>query len=447
MTGVKGESSQAAPRIVEGCPSTMDDDFQLNTTTLIRHAARTHAEQEIVYRTPDGDWARYTYRDCYLRTCRTANALRSLGVGPKDRVGVLDWNSHRYFELYYAIPGLGAVLLQLNLRLAVQDLSYIIGQSEVRFICVDETLLPLAEAIAAHAPGIKGWIVMTDKPLAAIHTTLAPLHHHEDLLAAAAPVIDWPIINERSAYSACYTTGTTGQPKGVYYSHRSIYLHTTALVANLGITLSDCTLLIAPMFHAQGWGLAQAATMMANKIVLPGRYLMEDPAPLVSAMIAEGVTVATGVPAVFMPMLRYVETLHPRPDFKQLRLLCGGSEPPVSMMMGWYEFTGAEVVQAYGGTETSPLATMNRFKPSLHRLSAEERWSVRRNQGLPISGLDIKLLDSDGRELPHDGESVGEICMRGPWVTTSYYRMPGAADRFVDGYWRSGDAGTIDANG
>lgn len=239
-------------KVIKGCPSTMGDDYQLNTTTLIRHAARTHADQQIVYRTLNGGWARYTYGDCYARTCRAANALRSLGVGPGDRVGVLDWNSRRYFELYYAIPGLGAVLLQLNLRLNALDLSYVIGHSEATVICVDETLLPLAEAIAPHTPGIKAWIVMTDKPAAEIKSSLTPLHHHENLLASAAPTIDWPTIDERSAYGACYTTGTTGQPKGIYYSHRSIYLHSAALVANLGLTLSDCTMLIAPMFTLRG---------------------------------------------------------------------------------------------------------------------------------------------------------------------------------------------------
>jgi fatty-acyl-CoA synthase len=427
----------------------MDDDYQLNTTTLIRHAARTHGDQEIVYRTGNGAWDRYTYRDCYARTCQAANALRSLGVGPGDRVGVLDWNSRRYFELYYSIPGLGAVMVQLNLRLTPEELSYIIGHSEVTWIYVDETLLPLAEALAPLAPGIKGWIVMTDNPAASLKTTtLDSMHHHEDLLAAASPKIDWPMIDEHSAYAACYTTGTTGRSKGVYYSHRSSYLHATAIVTNLGMTLNDCSMLVAPLFHAQGWGLPQAAVMMANKIVLPGRYVMEDTAPLVDAIKAEGVSIINGVPTIFLAMLRYIETLPEKPDLRRLRILCGGSEPPVSMMIGFHELTGAEIVHAYGGTETSPLATMNRLKPTLAKqINAEERWNVRRTQGLPVAGLDIKLLGLDGQELPHDGRSVGEICIRGPWVTAAYYGMADAAGRFVDGYWRSGDVGLITENG
>jgi fatty-acyl-CoA synthase len=449
MHGERGSGARDTHEIVKGCPSTMGDHYQLNTTTLIRHAARTHADQEIVYRTPTSGWDRYTYGDCYARTCRAANAFRALGIGPGDRVGVLDWNSRRYFELYYAIPGLGAVLLQLNLRLSVEDLSYIIDHSHATLICVDESLLPLAEAIAPHVPNVRGWIVMADKPVPELSTTLRKWHHHEALLAAADSTFDWPMIDERSAYAACYTTGTTGRPKGVYYSHRSIYLHSTAIVANLGMRLDDCTMLIAPMFHAQGWGLPQAATLMANKIVLPGRYSMEDTAPLVDAIIAEGVSVTNGTSTILSPMLRYIETLPVKADLSRLRILCGGSEPPLSMMIGFHEAAGAEVVHAYGGTETSPAVTMNRLKPTLRdrMITPSARWNLRRSQGLPLAGVDIKILGLDDQELPHDGKSVGEICVRGPWITTEYYDMPYAAERFVDGYWRSGDVGSIDQNG
>lgn len=434
---------------VRGCPSTMGDMRQLNTTTLIRHAARTYPEQEIVYRTPSGGWERYTYAACYERVCRAANALRALGVAPGNRVGVLDWNSRRHFELYWAIPGLGAVMLQMNLRLGHEDLGYVVGHSNLSYVCVDESLLPVAEAIAAHAPQIKGWIVMTEKPLSQIKTTLSPLLHHEDLLAAADAKIDWPEIEESSAYSACYTTGTTGKPKGVYYSHRAIYLHSTVMATNLGMTIDDCTMLITPMFHGQSWGLPQAATMLANKIVLPGRYMAEDTAPLTDAMIAEGVTVTNGAPAIFQPMLQYIETLPTKPDFSRMRMLSGATEPPLSMMIGYHELTGAEVVHAYGATETTPLVAVNRLKPTLKkRLSADERWDLKRKQGLIVTGVDIRLVDFDGTDLPHDGKSAGEICLRGPWITAAYHDMPDSADRFLEGgWWRSGDAGTIDENG
>ena len=195
---------------------------------------------------------------------------------------------------------------------------------------------------------------MTDKPLDQIKTTLKPLLHYEDLLAAADPRIDWPEIDETSAYSACYTTGTTGRPKGVYYSHRCIYLHSTGMATNLGMTLSDCVMLITPMFHGQCWGLPQAATLLGDKIVLPGRYAAEDTKPLVDAMIAEGVTVTNGAPAIFQPMLQYIETMPVKPDFSNMRMLSGASEPPLSMMIGFYKLTGAEVVHGYGATEATP---------------------------------------------------------------------------------------------
>lgn len=433
---------------VRGCPSTMGDARQLNTTTLIRHAARTHSDQEIVYRTQDGGWGRYTYADCYTRVCRSANALRALGVVPGDRVGVLDWNSRRHFELYWAIPGLGAVMLQMNLRLGHEDLGYVVGHSNVSYVCVDESLLPVAESIAAKAPQIKGWIVMTDKPLNQIKTTLTPLLHYEDLLAAADANIDWPEIEENSAYSACYTTGTTGRPKGVYYSHRAIYLHSTVMATNLGMTLDDCTMLITPMFHGQSWGLPQAATMLANKIVLPGRYVAEDTRPLTDAMIAEGVTITNGAPAIFQPMLQYIETLPDKPDFSRMRMLSGATEPPLSMMIGFHELTGAEVVHAYGATETTPLVAVNRLKPTLKKsLSKDQQWDLKRKQGLIVTGVDIRIVDFDGKELPHDGISAGEILLRGPWITAAYHDMPDSEDRFLDGWWRSGDIGTLDENG
>lgn len=442
------QTSARAGTIVRGCPSTMGDARQLNTTTLIRHTARTHPEQEIVYRTQGGGWDRYTYADCYQRVCRSANALRALGVEPGDRVGVLDWNSRRHFELYWAIPGLGAVMLQMNIRLSPEDLGFVVGHSQAKYILVDESLLPVAEAIAAHAPSVKGWIVMTDKPLSEIKTTLAPLHHHEDLIAKQPPAIDWPEIDEHSAYSACYTTGTTGRPKGVYYSHRTIYLHSYAMASNVGITIDDCTMIITPMFHGQAWGLPQAATLMANKIVLPGRYMAEDTAPLTDAIIAEGVTVTNGAPAIFQPMLQYIETLPVKPDFRRLRMLSGATEPPLSMMIGFHELTGAEVIHIYGATETTPLVTINRLKPSLKkRLDADGRWNLKRKQGLIVSGVDIRILGPDDEPLPHDGQSTGEICMRGPWITAGYHNTSEAEGRFIDGWWRSGDVGTIDPDG
>ena len=222
---------------------------------------------------------------------------------PGDRVGVVDWNSRRHFELYWAISGIGALLLQMNPRLGPDDLGFVAQHSDAAFIIIDETLLSVAEAIAPQVSRIKGWIVMTDKPLSEINSTLLPLHHYEDLLASSSEFIRWPEIDERSACTACYTTGTTGRPKGIYYSHRAIYLHSMAIALAVGMTLNDCTMPITPMFHGQSWGLPQAATLTASKIVLPGRYLAEETAPLTEAIIREGVTITNGAPAILQPML------------------------------------------------------------------------------------------------------------------------------------------------
>ncbi|TAN13078.1 MAG: fatty-acid--CoA ligase [Burkholderiaceae bacterium] len=437
--------------IVHGCPSTMGDDVQLNTTTLIRHAARTHGEREIVYREPDGSWQRYDYARCYERVCRGANALRALGVQPGDAVGILDWNNREHFELYWSIPGIAAVMLQLNLRLAPDQLAYVMNHSKAQFVLVDETLLPAAEAVADKVPTIKGWIVIGKKPLSALKTTLAPLYRYDDLLAAAPPEIAWPEVDERSAAIACYTTGTTGAPKGVYYSHRSIYLHAMATLCNYGNSLDDCTMLLTPMFHASCWGTPQAATLGANKIVLPGRYTMDDMDMITEAVIRENVTVMPGAPVLFQPMLGTLRAKGLHPDWHKMRMPCGATEPPVALMRGLFEETGAEIIHAYGATETSPLVTVNRYKPSARaELSEDELWDLKRKQGLPVSGIDVKILDFEDQTVPADGKTSGELCIRGPWITATYYDMPQAdvAHRFTDdGYWRSGDMATLDARG
>ncbi|MEB3022829.1 long-chain-fatty-acid--CoA ligase [[Mycobacterium] crassicus] len=435
--------------IVMGLASTHGDHYQLNTTTIIRHAVRTYPEQEIVYRTADGGWDRYTYADAYARIQRSANALRSIGVRPGNVVGILDWNSRRHFELYWAIPGVAAVMLQMNLRLAPEDLAYVTGHSEASTVLVDESLLAVAEALAPHTSTVKTWVVMSDKPMAEIATTLPNAVHWEDLLAAADPQIDWPVIDETSAYSACYTTGTTGRPKGIYYSHRGIYLHTLAEVASLAINSDDAVMVITPMFHGQSWGLPHAATYGAAKVVLPGRYVAEDTSVLVDAMIAENVTVANGAPAIYQPMMNYIKTLAAAPDLSRARLMSGATEPPLSLMRDFHDITGADIVHGYGATETTPLVALNRdVKHSLRDvLSDDQKWDLKRKQGLPANGVDIRIVDADGNDLPHDGTSQGEVLLRGPWIIERYHKLDDDADKFLDGYWRSGDLGTIDANG
>lgn len=424
------------------------DDYQLNTTTFLRHAARTYPEQEIAYRV-DGELRRYTYAEAYERAGRFASALERLGIRPGDRVGVLAWNTHRHFELYFAVPGTGAVQVQMNLRLGADDLSYVAEHSGISLLCCDESLLPLAETIVPQVDGLKGVVVLTDKPVSQIVTTVGPVYGYEELLAAEPSSYDWPAVDEDSAYSACYTSGTTGRPKGVYYSHRNICLHSLTMAAQVGINSDDCALMIVPMFHGQSWGLFYACALMGAKMVFPGRYTASEPGLLVDLMASEGVTLGHGAPAIFQPMLEYIRRMDAKPDLSRARLLSGATEPPLSLMRGFKELTGAEIIHVYGATETTPLVAINyRLKPSVRaRLSPEQQWDLRRKQGLLISGVDVRVVDERGNEVPHDGASIGEVCMRGPWIAGSYFNAPGTEQVFRDGFWHSGDAGTIDPDG
>jgi fatty-acyl-CoA synthase len=434
--------------IVKGFPSTMQDDYPLNVINIIRHGARNFEKQEIACRRGDRMF-RYTYADAYGRMMRLAGALEGLGIRVGDRIGVLDWNSFRNYEMYFGIPGYGAVMLLMNLRLAPQDLAYVVNHAETKLVFVDESLLPIAEAIAPRCGTVRGYVVLTDKSLEEIETGLKPLYSYEDLLKESGEEYAWPCLDERSACSACYTTGTTGRPKGVYYSHRSTYLHAMAVSNNLQLSHRDCFFQLVPMFHAMGWGGAYFSTLVGAKYVLPGMYNLERLDELAEIMVQEKVSASAGAPALLMPMLEYIKKLDAMPDFSNARLLCGATEPPLSMMKEFRDLTGAEIIHAYGATETSPLTSINRLKPWLEAsLEEGEKWDLRRKQGYVVTGLDVSILDPGGNEVPRDGRTAGEFCIRGPWITGSYYNPEGMISQFSEeGYWRSGDAGTMDAEG
>ncbi|SPF38545.1 Long-chain-fatty-acid--CoA ligase [Syntrophobacter sp. SbD1] len=434
-------------QIIDGCPSTMGDDYQLNTISILRSAAKTYPDVEVVSRNKDGSVFRYNYQQVYERIQKLANALRKLGVKPGDRVGVMEWNTYRHFELYFAISGLGAVVLQMNLRLSPVDVSYVVNHSEAKIIVVGDSLIPMIEAIADQVQTVEGYVVITDGKLDEIPTSLKPVYSYEALLENEEAHYDWPMINEKSAYSACYTSGTTGKPKGVYYSHRCIYLHTMAMAMVMSLSLKDVILQAVPMFHAQGWGVWLAAPLVGAKLVFPGRYTMDTTNILVDLMVTEKVTFSCGAPSIMMPMLEYIGTLPEKPDFTGLRMVSGGTEPPLSMMRGYWELGKVEIVHAYGATETAPLLSVNQFKPTLKGWSKEQEWENQKRQGLPLAGLDCKIVGMDGREVPRDGQAVGELLVRGPWVASSYYNDSRSEECFVDGYWASGDAGTVDKNG
>ncbi|MFW5937100.1 MAG: long-chain-fatty-acid--CoA ligase [Desulfosalsimonas sp.] len=435
---------------IMGFPSTSQDDYQLNVINIMRHAARSFGGQELVSVRPGGNKLRFTYADTYARVKRLGNVLTGIGAEIGDRIGVLSWNCHRHLEAYYAIPGTGAVLLLLNIRLAQPDLSYVINHAGAKYILVDETLIPIAEGVADQCPEVKGYIIMTDRPdLSEINTRLSPIYHYEKLVAEAEPDITWPVMDEKSAYGACYTTGTTGRPKGVYYSHRNVYLHAMTIATNAEMTPGDCYYQLVPMFHAMGWGMPHAAFFIGCKYVLPGMYNMADLGSLAEPLVSEGVTVTAGAPALFMPMLEYIRNLEDKPDLSGARFLSGATEPSLALMKDFYHLTGAEIVHAYGATETTPLVTINRPKPWLEdKLTDEQKWNLKRKQGYPVVGLDVKIVDHNEKPLPWDGKTPGEILIRGPWITGSYYNAPGSESAFTeDGYWKSGDAGTMDAEG
>ena len=434
---------------IMGFPATSQDDYQLNVIRIMQHAARSFGRQEIVSIRPDGTKLRFTYQSTYDRVKKLGNALTALGAEVGDRIGVLDWNTHRHLEAYFGIPGIGSVLLLLNIRLAPPDLSYVVNHAETKFVLVDETLIPIAEAIAGQCDTIKGYIILTDKDLSEIKTSLTPIYSYEKLLADADTDIEWPELDEKSAYGACYTTGTTGRPKGVYYSHRNVFLHAMTIGTNAEMTPNDCFYQLVPMFHALGWGMPQATFLIGAKFVLPGMYNIADLGSLAEPLVSEGVTVSAGAPALFMPMLEYIRKLDQKPNLKGARFLSGASEPSLTLMKDYYNLTGAEIVHAYGATETTPLVTINKLKPWLAaELSEEDQWDLKRKQGYPVVGLDVKIVDHLENQVPYDGKSPGEILIRGPWITGSYYNAPGSEDQFTkDGYWRSGDAGTMDAEG
>lgn len=433
--------------MLTGHPATTSDSYPLNVTTMLRHAARTFPETEVVYRDDDGAWQRSNYGTEMQRVARIAHALSGLGISPGDVVGVMDWNSRRHMELYFALPGLAATHLQLNLKLSTEDLSYVVEHSGAEWICVDESLLPLAEKIT-NTDNVKGWIVLTDTPGSQVSTTLPNVAFLEDLLPEQPGEYDWEQIEETTAAYAGYTTGTTGRPKGIFYSHRAVYLHAWALHTTLSFHHVDCFMPVTPMFHVMTWGYLHAAVMAGAKVVMPGQYAVDTVDVLAHALIDEGVTISNGAPAIWTPILEHLKTLDTAPDLSKLRVTVAGSEPALSLMKGFKDTCGADVVHGYGASETTPIVAINwKLKTSLNGMGEDEVWDLKRSQGLIQPGVDVKVMTLDGAEQPHDGESAGEIYFRGPWITGEYFNRPDSADAFEDGWWRSGDVGVIDSNG
>ncbi|MCF8179655.1 MAG: long-chain-fatty-acid--CoA ligase, partial [Sulfuritalea sp.] len=413
-------------------------------SSLITHAALNHADTEIVSRLPVGGTHRYTYSDAEQRSRQLARVLISLGVKAEDRIGTLAWNTHRHFEIYYAVSGMAAICHTINPRLFPEQIAYIANHADDRIIFFDVTFAKLIEALVPHCPGVKAWVAMCSREeMPAI--TVPNLHCYEDLMAAQSDDYEWPEFDEYTASSLCYTSGTTGNPKGVLFSHRSTVLHAfgSSLPDGLGASARDCILPVVPMFHVNAWGLPYAGALNGVKLVLPGPHL--DGASLYSMFEEEGVTMSAGVPTIWLGLLTYLQQ-NKLSLSSVKRLVIGGSAAPPAMIRAFDSQFGITVIHAWGMTEMSPLGTVNTYKKKHLAMSAEERDRVRLNQGRSIFGVEMKIVDGNGDILPRDGKAFGDLLVRGPWVTSGYFKAEGG-DALIDGWFPTGDVATIDPDG
>ena len=421
-------------------------------SSLIVHAERHHGDREVVSRRVEGDIHRTTYRELAARARRMAKALARLGVKPADRVATLAWNGYRHMELYYAVSGSGAVLHTLNPRLHPDQVVYIADHAEDQVLFFDLTFLPLVAAVAQRTKTVKHWVAMTDRAhLPADAAAKIPnLLVYEDLVEAEDDRYAWPSFDENTASSLCYTSGTTGNPKGVLYSHRSTVLHAMAAAFPdcLGCSATDTILPVVPMFHVNSWGIVYVAPMTGAKLVLPGAAL--DGKSLYELFESEQVTVSAGVPTVWQGLLAHVEANGLK--FSSMkRTAIGGSACPPAMIRKFWDDYGVRVLHAWGMTEMSPIGTAAAFKARHLAQTQEERFAVMATQGRAVYGVDMKIVDAAGRELPWGGEESGDLLVRGPWILQNYFKGEGGdplvADADGAGWFPTGDVARITTDG
>jgi len=420
-------------------------DFPLTITSIMEHAERVHGAQEIVSVTRDNPRHRYTYAESFARVRQLANAMSEWGLDQSDRIATLAWNDYRHFETYYASACSGYVCHTINPRLFPEQIVYIINHAEDQYVFLDPDFWPLIEQVAPQCPGVKGWVVMTT-PEHMPETGVANVHCYEQLLEGQADTYRWPAIDENDACALCYTSGTTGNPKGVMYSHRSTVLHTyaTMMPDSMNISSADVVLPIVPMFHVNAWGNPYACPVAGAKMVMPGNKMGDGPT-LATLINEEGVTMSAGVPTVWLNLLAHLRSSGQRVETLQ-RVVVGGSACPLSVMEE-FDTYGVDTRHAWGMTEMSPLGTSNSSGARRHQYDAESFAAMRTNVGQPIFGVEVKITDDDNKELPWDGVAFGALKVRGPWICSSYFKLEGSSAHAEEGWFETGDVATIDARG
>jgi fatty-acyl-CoA synthase len=420
-------------------------DYQLTMDRILEHANRVYPHKRIKTKLPDGSWHEYTYRDLYNRSKRLGNVLVKLGVDVGDRVGTFAWNNYQHMELYFGIPGAGAVCHTLNIRLAPDQLAYIVNHAEDKVIFLDGTLIPLIKPALDKFESVKH-IVLFNAPVGA-GADLPNVSYYEELMADVDDDFEWRCTDERMAMGLCYTSGTTGNPKGALYAHRSMFIHTYGENQSnaLGLMESDVVLPVVPQFHAMAWGLPYAAAMAGAEMVMPGPHL--KPAALAEMIEEERVTVAAGVPTIWNGLYHELRN-NPR-DISCIRaLVVGGSAMPRSLIEEYEKNLGVNVVHAWGMTELSPLGTVSKLLKHHQDLADHEKWDIKAKQGYPIAGLEMRIVNDDGDELPWDGTTMGELQVRGPWVVRQYFKQDPSPEHFTkDGWFRTGDVATVSPDG
>ncbi|MCC6622511.1 MAG: long-chain-fatty-acid--CoA ligase [Deltaproteobacteria bacterium] len=420
-------------------------DAPLLVSAQLEFAARFHASVEVVTRTVEGPIVRTTWGGVAARARQLANALVALGVGPGDRVATIAWNTQRHLELYFAVSGIGAVLHTINPRLPLDQLAYVVDHAEDKALFFDLTFGKLARFLTTQGTALTHYVAMTDAAHLGATEPIPGLLAYEDLLAAQPATFAWPRLDENAASSLCYTSGTSGHPKGVLYSHRSTVLHSyaAAMTDSLGIGARDVTLPVVPMFHVNAWGVPYAAAMVGSKLVLPGPGM--DGKSLLELIQGERVTSLLGVPTVWLALLAHCAATQTRLDTVD-KVTIGGSACPPSMIEAFERDHGARVLHAWGMTETSPLGTVNVLLPKHDTLDAAGKLAVKAKQGRPIFGIDLRLVDDQGAVVAHDGKTSGHLQVRGGWVASSYFKRD-VDETHHDGWFYTGDIATIDPDG